>query len=322
MARRAAPRAACNRYPDRGATASCATALGAQPRPARRSGLRGERLQRGAPDAAPHLRRPRPARAGVRADLRAARPHRADHRHRGRRRRAAAPTSRIDPTPRRGASIERDGPTIVFVCSPNNPTGTVERRRARSTAARSTAAPGLLVVDEAYGEFAPGTRARPRRTKTGRSSWSARTRRCGRWPPLRLGYAVGPTWVVAGAREGRAPVPPRRGHPARRHASRSSYDAEMERPGRPPVAERERLLAAPRAVPGVDVLPVRRELPAVPASTGRRPAVWEGLVDRGCWSATSLLAAASRTASASRSARPRRTTRSSPRSGDGRCAGE
>ena len=45
---------------------------------------------------------------------------------------------------------------MVFVCSPNNPTGTVE---PRATVERLLAAAievgALLVVDEAYGEFAP-----------------------------------------------------------------------------------------------------------------------------------------------------------------------
>ena len=44
----------------------------------------------------------------------------------------------------------------MFVCSPNNPTGTVEPRETVERLARAAADVGaLLVVDEAYGEFAP-----------------------------------------------------------------------------------------------------------------------------------------------------------------------
>jgi histidinol-phosphate aminotransferase len=51
------------------------------------------------------------------------------------------------------AAIERDRPDIVIVCSPNNPTGNHEPRA--TIEALLSVAPGLVVVDEAYGEFAP-----------------------------------------------------------------------------------------------------------------------------------------------------------------------
>lgn len=44
-------------------------------------------------------------------------------------------------------------PTITFLCSPNNPTGMIETEETIRTVA--DLAPGLLVVDEAYGQFAP-----------------------------------------------------------------------------------------------------------------------------------------------------------------------
>jgi histidinol-phosphate aminotransferase len=47
-------------------------------------------------------------------------------------------------------------PALVFLCSPNNPTGTALRPEV--VAAVLDAAPGMVVVDEAYAEFArPGT---------------------------------------------------------------------------------------------------------------------------------------------------------------------
>jgi histidinol-phosphate aminotransferase len=49
-------------------------------------------------------------------------------------------------------AVERDQPEIVVVCSPNNPTGDCEPHS--TITALMEVAPGLVVVDEAYGEFA------------------------------------------------------------------------------------------------------------------------------------------------------------------------
>ncbi|HEY8523863.1 MAG TPA: histidinol-phosphate transaminase [Acidimicrobiales bacterium] len=86
------------------------------------------------------------------------------------------------------------GPHITFLCSPNNPTGMVEPeatiRRVVDTA------PGLVVVDEAYGQFAPWSALglvdedRPLVvTRTFSKTWSMAA--------ARLGYLVGPSWLVA-----------------------------------------------------------------------------------------------------------------------------
>jgi histidinol-phosphate aminotransferase len=54
--------------------------------------------------------------------------------------------------------IERHRPDVVFLCSPNNPTGTALDPDV--LAAALEAAPGMVVVDEAYAEFArAGTRS-------------------------------------------------------------------------------------------------------------------------------------------------------------------
>ena len=49
--------------------------------------------------------------------------------------------------------IERTTPDLVFLCSPNNPTGTP--LSLETIAAVYDAADGIVVVDEAYAEFAP-----------------------------------------------------------------------------------------------------------------------------------------------------------------------
>lgn len=55
------------------------------------------------------------------------------------------------------AAIERERPDIVFLCSPNNPTGTP--LGLETIAAAYDATPGILLVDEAYAEFADGDTA-------------------------------------------------------------------------------------------------------------------------------------------------------------------
>jgi histidinol-phosphate aminotransferase len=55
------------------------------------------------------------------------------------------------------ASILREQPDIVFLCSPNNPTGT--RLGLETIIAAYDATPGILLVDEAYAEFSDGDTA-------------------------------------------------------------------------------------------------------------------------------------------------------------------
>lgn len=84
-------------------------------------------------------------------------------------------------------------PAITFVCSPNNPTGMVESEATvRDVLAL---APGLVVVDEAYAQFAPWTaldliddERNLVVTRTFSKTWSMAA--------ARLGYLVGPSWVV------------------------------------------------------------------------------------------------------------------------------
>jgi histidinol-phosphate aminotransferase len=48
-------------------------------------------------------------------------------------------------------AIRREKPTLVLICSPNNPTGSVFPLEALGDLLRET--PGLVAVDEAYAEF-------------------------------------------------------------------------------------------------------------------------------------------------------------------------
>ncbi len=51
--------------------------------------------------------------------------------------------------------VAESEPVITFLCSPNNPTGRADAPAEIATVARQV--PGLLVIDEAYGQFAPSS---------------------------------------------------------------------------------------------------------------------------------------------------------------------
>ena len=95
------------------------------------------------------------------------------------------------------AAIVAHRPAVVFLCSPNNPTGLLEPRETIEAAAEAVAdIGGLLVVDEAYGQFAPwsaqsilGEDRALVVTRTYSKTWSMAA--------ARLGYLLGPSWLVA-----------------------------------------------------------------------------------------------------------------------------
>ncbi len=98
----------------------------------------------------------------------------------------------IDPGEARDL-IAQTQPTIVFACSPNNPSGTVEPEATIDVLLDST--DGLVVVDEAYGEFAPRS-AIERVADDGRLVVARTYSKVWSMAALRLGFAVAPTWVV------------------------------------------------------------------------------------------------------------------------------
>lgn len=97
-----------------------------------------------------------------------------------------------------GGSGETSGPapSVVFLCSPNNPTGCEEPRPlVEAVLARVRAAGALLVMDEAYGQFASWSAQElmgPDEplvvTRTFSKTWSMAA--------ARLGYLIGPGWVI------------------------------------------------------------------------------------------------------------------------------
>ncbi|CAN5457713.1 histidinol-phosphate transaminase [soil metagenome] len=90
--------------------------------------------------------------------------------------------------------IELHRPHVTFLCSPNNPTGVVEP--AERLDQLLSIAPGLVVVDEAYAQFADWTalgrvdeHVPMAVVRTFSKTWSM--------AGSRLGYLVGPRWMVA-----------------------------------------------------------------------------------------------------------------------------
>ncbi|MFV0257260.1 MAG: aminotransferase class I/II-fold pyridoxal phosphate-dependent enzyme, partial [Acidimicrobiales bacterium] len=105
------------------------------------------------------------------------------------------PDFRLRPEPA-AVVVAEHRPAVTFLTSPNNPTGLVEPDAVLDAVLDAVAAvDGLLVVDEAYGQFAP--RSALDRVNEDRSLVVTRTfSKTWAMAGARLGYAVGPTWVI------------------------------------------------------------------------------------------------------------------------------
>jgi histidinol-phosphate aminotransferase len=166
-------------------------------------------------------------------------------------------------------------PDVTFVCSPNNPTGVVDRED--DVRAVIEAAPGLVVVDEAYGQFAPWSAlsmvdddSPVAVVRTFSKTWSMAA--------ARLGYVVAPAWLVAELDKVVLPyhldaVKQIAGVLAVRHV-----DEMNERVARI-VAERELLVAELSAL-DVDVFPSGANFVLFRPRAMAGRAVWQGLLDR------------------------------------------
>lgn len=142
-------------------------------------------------------------------------------------------------------TLGRHSPHVSFLCSPNNPTGTVDPRSTVETALKSTV--GLVAVDEAYGQFAPWSALElvDEETplvvvRTFSKTWSMAA--------ARLGYLIGPRWLVA---ELDKVVLPYHLDTAKQIAGvlAVKYRSDMDRRVADLIAERERVL---RELAGLD----------------------------------------------------------------------
>jgi histidinol-phosphate aminotransferase len=165
---------------------------------------------------------------------------------------------------------------LTFWCSPNNPTG--EATGADVLAAVCAAAPGLVVVDEAYGEFGAADAAallsqHPNLAVT--RTFSKAFRMAG----LRLGYLLADPAVVDGIRLVRLPYHLSALTQAvglRALANKGALMDHIAATGR----ERDRLARGLDRLPGVQVLPSDANFLcfATPADPVR---LWQGLLRRG-----------------------------------------
>lgn len=177
-----------------------------------------------------------------------------------------------------GESIRRLSPQIVFLCSPNNPSGTVDDPAVAQAALDALAAgsPGLLVVDEAYGEFARSSALTLRSdalvvVRTYSKVWSLAA--------LRLGYCVAPEWVVAEMEDVALPY----------HLDAATqaagllalnYVPEMEARVAELMEERERLFVTLNETSGITVFPSGANFLLFRVDEDGHE-VWGSLADRG-----------------------------------------
>ena len=247
-------------------------------RRATRPGVRRQRLERGAADAAARVRRARAApspRSSRRTSCTATSPA------------SPAPTVvegerradfTLDPAEvdrRRSREPQPDGHVPVLAEQPDR----ARRAAGRRATPLLDAAPGLVVVDEAYAQFADWSALdlvdedRPLVVvRTFSKTWSMAA--------ARLGYLVGPTWLVA---ELDKVVLPYHLDAAKQIAGRLALRFVDEMDERVQARSSPSASASATALPAlpVDVVPERRQLRAVPAAPTRRAATCgKALVDR------------------------------------------
>jgi histidinol-phosphate aminotransferase len=166
-------------------------------------------------------------------------------------------------------------PTITFLCSPNNPTGLAEDHTTVMGVLQR--APGLVVVDEAYGQFADWSAislvddAAPLVvTRTFSKTWSMAA--------ARLGYLIGPAPVVANLQR---VVLPYHLDALKQAAGRLAirFAGEMEDRVGVVVRERHRLLSVLGSLP-VTAWPSQANFVLFRPDDKPGALVWQGLLDR------------------------------------------
>jgi histidinol-phosphate aminotransferase len=151
------------------------------------------------------------------------------------------------------AAVGPHDPDIVLLANPNNPTGALvglDVVRALHDAHR-----GLLVVDEAYVEFAPeGSSSRPLLAELPRLVVSRTFSKAFRLAGLRLGYLLAPTQVVDDLHKVRLPYHLDALTQLAGQVALEQEPAFLDQ-RRTIAQERERIAAHLRDLPGVSVVP-------------------------------------------------------------------
>ena len=177
------------------------------------------------------------------------------------------------------ALVRSTRPSLVFLCSPNNPTGTIEPRETVERLLAVAAEVGaLLIVDEAYGEFAPWSALELVAddqplvvVRTYSKVWSLAA--------VRLGFAVAPTWVIGEL--DKVLLPYALSVPTQLAGTIAlDFHAEMEKRVAALVEERGRIFAGLNELRGLSVVPSGANFLLVRVH-GDAHDLWKRLLDRG-----------------------------------------
>lgn len=149
--------------------------------------------------------------------------------------------------------VSAHAPVIALLANPNNPTGALVGHDV--VRALHDAVTGLLVVDEAYVEFAPeGATVRPLLDELPRLVVSRTFSKAFRLAGLRLGYLLGPARLVEDLQRVRLPYHLDAITQLAGLVALEQEDGFLDHRQRT-ADERERVAAAVAALPGVEVLP-------------------------------------------------------------------
>ncbi|MGE5227004.1 MAG: histidinol-phosphate transaminase [Planctomycetaceae bacterium] len=169
-------------------------------------------------------------------------------------------------------------PDVVFVCSPNNPTGNVQPVEAVRALAEALPS-ALVIVDEAYGEFAPSATALPLVAEHPNVAVVRTFSKAFAMAGARIGYVLTSPPVVEDLQRVRLPyhlssLSQAAGIAALRHRAEALAILDAVR------AQRDRIAGALDAMPGVSVHPSDANfvLFVPPVDAGL---VWQGLLDQG-----------------------------------------
>ena len=174
--------------------------------------------------------------------------------------------------------IVEQRPDVVFLCSPNNPTGVVDPPDTiRDVLSLVRDHGGVLCVDEAYGQFSDfsavellGDDTPLVVSRTFSKTWAM--------AGVRLGYLLAPSWIIEELEKVVLPYHLDAMTQIAGTVALDHVEAMEARVGRL-IAERDRLCAQLDDLP-VDVWPSGANFLLIRPRTRRADAVWQGLVER------------------------------------------
>ena len=176
------------------------------------------------------------------------------------------------------AAIREHKPIVTFLCSPNNPTGLIERPDFVEQVLDTVSDFGLLVVDEAYAQFSDWSALdlfdedRPLIvTRTFSKTWAMAA--------ARIGYLIAPTWVTERLNTAILPYHLDAVSQAAGSAALDFEDEMNQRVAR--MVEQRGAIQAGLAELGVEFWPSQSNFILFRPPGGAGEDVWQQLVDRG-----------------------------------------